>query len=193
MGGSTNPLATITKPATNPNAGSYTPAGGNGKQSTACGGVTSYFAGLPSQNIAAAQGTVDPGMTTACISGTPAAGTCSNGQVSGINACSAGDPGASNGLVKAGTVDSNTLTFGVVQPSVSQVTAAAATAGNNPFQNGSTGVATAATAGAGTCTNPADTTAATGECNILATNAAARETSGATGKMCGGLTNGQIQ
>ena len=117
MGGSTNPLATITKPATNPNAGSYTPAGGNGKQSTACGGVTSYFAGLPSQNIAAAQGTVDPGMTTACISGTPAAGTCSNGQVSGINACSAGDPGASNGLVKAGTVDSNTLTFGTVHKS----------------------------------------------------------------------------
>lgn len=195
MGGSTNPLATITKPATNPNAGSYTPVT-DGKQSTACGGVTSYFAGLPTQSIAAAQADLNPGMTTACISGTPLAGTCTNGQVNGINACSAGAPGASNGLVKAGTVDSNTLTFGVVQPSVSQVTAAAATAGNNPFQNGCTGssaVVTALIPGAGTCTNPLDTTAATGECNTISTNAAARETSGATGKMCGGMTNGQIQ
>merc|ERR1712072_965327 len=134
MGGSTNPTATIKKPTTNPNDGTYTPAT-DGQQSTACGGVTSYFAGAASQDIAAAQNTADPGMATACTAGgTPAGGDCTNGQVNGINACNAGDPGASNGLVKAGTVDSNTVTFGVVQPSVSQVLATVATAGNNPFQ-----------------------------------------------------------
>jgi len=226
MGGSTNPGSAITTPTTNPTTGTFSGpySGGtpNGFQATACGGANSYIQPIActANNHGAACTAnaigADAGMTgadTACptattaAGGTPLLGTCVNGQVSGINACSAGSPGAS-GVVVAGSVDSNTLTFGAVMPAVKQnpsgatqatiATAQAAAVG--PFEIVCTGAGTtgAAGAGAGGVANAASGTCGTAAGSCMFTRVggavpAANAADATNGIGCNGVTNQQIQ
>jgi hypothetical protein len=224
MGGSTNPASVIATPATNPTTGSFSttsfPAtGANGVQPTACGGATSYIAPFrQSQDTVAAalnNGMVGAGNTAcannvcasmsnqatgACANGgTVIAGTCTNGQTTGINACSAGSPGG-KGVPSTGSVDSNTITFGTVMPSVSMVARASEKA---PFAVAETGSLTAADAQAADAgTYPAQFAAlALGDtpggspngCGVFTAIPKAGINQDDIGKLCGGLTNSQIQ
>merc|ERR1712205_120471 len=189
MGGSTNPASVIATPATNPTTGSYSttsfPAtGANGVQPTACGGASYIPAFRQTQATVASAATVNNGMigtTAACAGGvcgsmataatgtcanggTVIGGSCTNGQTTGKNACSAGSPGGS-GVPTSGSVDSNTVTFGPIMPAVTQVARASEVA---PFAVSETG-------------------GLAGVANAMAAAAAG------IGKLCGGLTNSQIQ
>lgn len=218
MGGSTNPDTAIKTPAANPTTGSYIPSAvlGNGKQPTACGGATSYIAPL---STPIAGNAANKGMTEACPSattlagGTPAAGTCVNGQVTGINACSGGSPGAS--VPVSGSTASNTATYGSVMPAVTQATptcaAALCTAGeiatfqgglSGPFQLGCTGAGVISAAGVAptTAQYTASVAAGAGTCALstlscaMATNSpAGANANGFVGMGCEGITNQQLQ
>merc|ERR1711981_1447739 len=133
----------------------------------------------------------DAATGTCANGGTVIAGDCTNGQTTGINACSAGSPGGS-GVPTSGSVDSNTVTFEAIMPAVTQVARASELA---PFAvsetGGLVGVANAMAATAGTF--PANAGGATG-CGVFTGIPAAGATAAAgIGKLCGGLTNSQIQ
>merc|ERR1712216_340646 len=97
-----------------------------------------------------------------------------------------------SGVPTSGSVDSNTVTFGAIMPAVTQVARASEVA---PFAvsetGGLAGVANAMAATAGTF--PANAGGATG-CGVFTGIPAAGATAAAgIGKLCGGLTNSQIQ
>jgi len=131
-----------------------------------------------------------------------------NGQVSGINACSGGSPGAS-GVVAAGSVDSNTLTFGAVMPAVKQnaagatgvTIAAAQAAAVGPFEIVCTGAGTTGVAGAnaGEVSNAASGTCGTAAASCMFNRAGGdvpaviNAADALNGIGCGGVTNQQIQ
>merc|ERR1712072_1242693 len=142
MGGSTNP-DTVTG-STNPTAGSYIPStiGGDNnakKQPTACGGRTStvFTARTSGTTAIAASAGQGFGLTSCgpvvplaangvgCNAAGTATATCPDvgdgcRTVTGVNACSV------NGNIPAvGSPESNTVTFGAVQQTVSSVTAKA--------------------------------------------------------------------
>jgi hypothetical protein len=131
MGGSTNPASSVTVPTTNPATGSYVPAVA-GKQATACGGETSYIKPIPcttanhgaacnlNAGVASAGFAATCPTTTSINGGTAKDGNCVNGEVTGINACSAGSAGGS-GVSATGSISSNTPTFGAVMPAVTYV------------------------------------------------------------------------
>merc|ERR1719460_949916 len=127
---------------------------------------------------------------TCANGGTVILGTCSNGQTTGINACSGGSPGGT-GVPASGSVDSNTITFGAIMPAVTMVARANEAA---PFAVAETGalagVADAQANDAGTF--PANAGGAEG-CAVFTDVPKANTAAANIGKLCGGLTNGQIQ
>merc|ERR1711981_1491790 len=198
---------------------SFPATGVNGVQPTACGGATSYVAPF-TQTQDAVAAALNNGMVgngnTACANnvcasmsdaatgtcangGTVIAGGCTNGQTTGINACSTGSPGG-KGVPSAGSVDSNTITFGTIMPSISMVARASEKA---PFAVAETGTLDAANqqaAVAGTYPSQfaANALGATpggspNGCGVFTDIPAANVDANDIGKLCGGLTNGQIQ